>query len=157
MHYEKRINDQRTQRDNLKSVMRSFDSQESLTLHDQTSGIVVRRKTKMSQQAQIKKALEEERLKSLQAKIFKLYSNVGAKSSEFSIDDGILQDDPLSQLREVEKSLLVMIETQDFIEQQSNPEMLRRYQEAERGADKARKQMRYEKKRREEVEMLLAR
>lgn len=52
-----------------------------------------------------------------------------------------------------------MFETRDFIEQRSakNLELQKRFLEAERTAEKNRKQVRYEKKRKQEMEMLLSR
>jgi hypothetical protein len=52
-----------------------------------------------------------------------------------------------------------MFETRDYIEMRSqkNLELQKRFVEAERNAEKNRKQIRYEKKRKQEMELLLAR
>jgi hypothetical protein len=70
-----------------------------------------------------------------------------------------MMKDPLSQLREIENSILLMFETRDYIEDKSdfNRDLSQRYQNAERTVDAARKKIRYERKKRMEQEIVQAR
>lgn len=65
-------------------------------------------------------------------------------------------NDALAQLREIEHTLLFMYEEKDYIEKMAlkSVSINRRHAEAEKAAEKARKQMRYEKKRKIEEEIL---
>lgn len=70
-----------------------------------------------------------------------------------------MMKDPISQLREIENSILYMFEARDYIAEKSkgNRELLLRYQEAERTVDKERKQVRYLKKKKMEEGLIEAR
>ena len=96
----------------------------------------------------------------LQTLILRLYSKVTMKSDMLPGNATMVISDPLSQLREIESQLLLMFETRDYIENvasQQNPEVYKRFLEAEKTAEKNRKQIRYEKKRRQEMDLLLSR
>jgi len=56
-------------------------------------------------------------------------------------EDQILTANPISQLREIESSLLHMIEERDYIEQQSqvSKEVAQKFTEAEKNVEKYRK------------------
>jgi len=53
----------------------------------------------------------------------------------------LLIKDPISQLREIESTILMMFETRDYIEEKSktNRDLLLRYQDAEKNVDRLRK------------------
>lgn len=89
--------------------------------------------------------------------ILKLYSKVMHKS-DHTTTAPLVVNDPLSQLREVEGMLLLMLETREYIESGGNTsETYKRFLDAEKSVEKNRKQIRYERKRRQETELLLAR
>ena len=79
------------------------------------------------------------------------------KSESTTSNNAIVVNDPLSQLREVESAIQLMLETREYIENHPSAEVKRGFVEAEKAVDKARKQVRYEKKRKQETELLLAR
>lgn len=93
--------------------------------------------------------------------ISQLYLKVKLKKELSSSVEGDADygNSTLTQLREIEHTLLVMFEARDNLDQkgQNNPDLLRRFLEAEKHTEKTRKQARYEKKRRQEMETTLAR
>jgi broad specificity polyphosphatase/5'/3'-nucleotidase SurE len=86
-------------------------------------------------------------MNSLQQMITKLYSKVMHKNGD-QASNALVINDPLSQLREVEGMLLLMLETREYIENNNSQEVQKRFVEAEKMVEKNRKQVRYEKKRR---------
>jgi hypothetical protein len=53
----------------------------------------------------------------------------------------LMMKDPISQLREIENTILFMFEARDYIEEKSktNRDLLGRYQEAEKFVERSRK------------------
>jgi hypothetical protein len=62
-------------------------------------------------------------------------------------------------LREIESAILLMFETRDYIEEKSefNRDLSVRFQNAERTVNEARRKIRYERKKRLEQDIVLAR
>lgn len=139
LHYDRRISEKRAQRDGLKSMMKSFDATEEAT----------------PDKGGKKPVSFEDQMVDLQGTIGKLYTKVMHKTDQAS--NALVMNDPLTQLREIESQLHLMLETRDYIENHKNPEVQKRYVEAEKTVEKNRKQVRYEKKRRQEMELLIAR
>lgn len=138
-HYDRRINEKRAQRDGLKSMMKSFDSTEEPT----------------PERGGKKHISFEDQMAELEQMIHRLYTKVMHKNDQAS--NALIMNDPLTQLREVEGTLQLMFETREYIENNRNPDIQKRFIEAEKAVEKNRKQVRYEKKRKQEMELLIAR
>ncbi len=133
-------------------MMKSFDSKENFS----------------SQDAQQKK-IQEERLREEQQKkvlyqiITKLFNKVQVRSSApggsaggDSLEVAVVPTlkGPIQQLQEIESSIMLMFEERDYIEKkaETNKDISQQFQDAEKKAEKIRRDYRYELRRKNEAE-----
>ncbi len=98
-------------------------------------------------------------MRELQQNIQNLFNKIRKNRGDVTSEEVENGNATLQQLREIENTVQLLFEAREFIEQKAsyNTELQKRYGDAERQAEKNRKQIRYEKKKRQEQETLLAR